>query len=68
MKTRIALGAGLLLTLGTAVAGTLMYGNDETSATGSSVVTATADVTPEMIAMLKATASSTDYVAPKAPI
>jgi hypothetical protein len=100
MKTRIALGAGLLLTLGTAVAGTIFYGqsgqaqSDEYGAshyhgqyrTGaqyhSSQPVRSAEVeqsvaapasdpsqpTPEMIAMWKATAASTDYISPKAPI
>ena len=78
-KRRIALGAAMLLTLGTAVAGTFLYGHEQaamvepqitlpsdtsTSAPGSSVST----VTPEQIAMWKATAASTDYEAPKAPI
>lgn len=83
MKKRIALGAAMLLTLGTAVAGTILYGHDQaarveqmaeqqitlpsdtvSSEQGSTV----SSVTPEQIAMWKATAASTDYEAPKAPI
>ena len=78
-KRRIALGAAMLLTLGTAVAGTFLYGHEQaapveqqitlpsdtvSSASGSSA----SAVTPEQIAMWKATAASTDYEAPKAPI
>jgi hypothetical protein len=82
MKKRIALGAAMLLTLGTAVAGSFLYGHEQAAMeqlaeheitlpsdtlpaeNGSSKQT----VTPEMIAMWKATAASTDYEAPKAPI
>ncbi|GFE90343.1 hypothetical protein [Steroidobacter agaridevorans] len=79
-KRRIALGAAMLLTLGTAVASTFLYGHEQaamveqqqitlpsdtlTSEQGSSVST----VTPEQIAMWKATAASTDYEGLKAPI
>lgn len=73
MKTRIALGASLLLTLGTAVAGTFFYGHQPVGVTAQ--ITLPSDhepsaqqVTPEMIAMWKATASSTNYEALKAPI
>ena len=69
MKTRIALGAGLLLTIGSAVAGTLMYeqGRVEPSV---HVVTPVAqqEVTPQMVAMWKATTTPSDYVAPRVPI
>lgn len=73
MKKRIALGFGLLLTLGTAVGSTFIYGHDAAEETVQ--ITLPSDheptrqeVTPEMIAMWKATAASTDYEAPKAPI
>ena len=71
MQTRIALGAGLLLTLGTAVAGSLIYGQDPSSQTLDSyqpMSQVEPEVTPEMIAMWKATAASSDYIAPKVPI
>jgi len=68
MKKRIAIGfVALLLTLGTAVAGTLIYGHSQNSALESDSPAA-AQVTPETIAMWKATASSRDYIAPKVPI
>jgi hypothetical protein len=71
MKKHSLVGTCLLLTLGTAVAGTLMYGND-TSATIDSYAPATsvAQEQPSLatIEMWKATASSSDYLAPKAPI
>ena len=72
MKTRIVLGAGLLLTLSTAVAGTLMYG--KTAAQTEAVVmpttiTAETPVTPEMLVMWSAQSDrDDDYIAPKAPI
>lgn len=82
MKKRIALGATLLLTLGSAVAGTYLYGHEQTGTARvdeQQQITLPSDklssengpapsVTPEMIAMWKATAASTDYEAPKAPI
>lgn len=72
MKTRIAFGAGLLLTLGTAVAGTFIYGKGQSQNSiepyQPAVTVDSQDVTPEMIAMWKATAVSTDYIAPKVPI
>lgn len=72
MKTRIALlGTGLLLTIGTAVAGSLLYGQGQSAATSSYEPVAAPvaqQVTPEMIAMWKVTAASSDYVAPRIPI
>lgn len=83
MKKRIALGATLLLTLGTAVAGTILYGHEQAGAKqvddeqsialpsdtrSSQNESAEQSVTPEMIAMWKASAASTDYESPKAPI
>lgn len=72
MKTRIAVGATLLLTLGSAVAGSLIYGQGRSAAATHEPVAAAAaaqeQVTPEMIAMWKATAASSDYVAPRVPI
>lgn len=83
MKKRIALGGAMLLTLGTAVAGTFLYGHEQAAAmerVAEQKITLPSDallsehgsssqtVTPEMIAMWKATAASTDYEATKAPI
>ena len=75
MTKRIALGAALLLTLGTAVAsGTFFYGHEPVAETAVQITLpsdhepVSHEVTPEMIAMWKATAASTDYEAPKAPI
>ncbi|HWK73194.1 MAG TPA: hypothetical protein VNQ81_02915 [Povalibacter sp.] len=70
MKTRIAIGAALLLTIGTAVAGSLIYGQGRTTAPVDMTVPAAhpQQVTPEVIAMWKATASSSDYAAPRIPI
>jgi hypothetical protein len=71
MNIRIALATSLLLTVGTAVAGSFMYGHGKPAATEVSSAASTSamgPVTPEMIAMWRATASSDDYIAPKAPI
>ena len=72
MKTRIAVGCGLLLTLGTAMAGTWIYGQgkNDTAAKDEIVVAElrSQEVTPEMIALWKATATSTDYIAPRVPL
>ncbi|HWK51606.1 MAG TPA: hypothetical protein VNR40_17040 [Steroidobacter sp.] len=77
MKKRIAVGAAMLLTLGTAVAGSFLYGHEQASlgqmaeqqiTLPSDHLPAAQTVTPEMIAMWKATAASTDYETSKAPI
>jgi hypothetical protein len=74
MKKRMALGAALLLTLGTAAAaGSFLYGN--ASETQTMQITLPSDsrpmaqqVTPETIAMWKASAASVDSDSLKAPI
>lgn len=69
MKTRIALGATLLLTIGSAVAGSIIYAQQDRADASQDVTGPTqAEVTPEMIAMWKSTAASTDYVMPRRPI
>ena len=72
MKTRIVVGAGLLLTLSTAVAGTLMFGSSvaQTEAVAiPSNVTAETPMTPEMLAMWSSQPDrDDDYIAPKVPI
>jgi hypothetical protein len=67
MKKHILVGTSLLLTLGTAVAGTLMYGQGSGTAVEPSSA-AFDQPSPATIEMWKATASSSDYIAPKAPI
>ena len=73
MKTRIAVGTGLLLTIGSAVAGSLLYGQvlPEVSSYEPVAVAAPAaerHATPEMIAQWKADAASSGYIAPRVPI
>lgn len=72
MNIRILLGTGLLLTVGTAVAGTLIYGQGSSASTAelpAITLSATSTVTPEVIAAWAATDSSDDdYIAPKVPI
>lgn len=74
-KRRIAVGAALLLTLGTAVASTFLYGHEHSAPVEQQITlpsdtmsSGAASVTPEQIAMWKATAASTDYEGLKAPI
>jgi hypothetical protein len=72
MKTRIVIGAGLLLTLSTAVAGTLMYGSTVAQTeqiAAPAIITAETPVTPAVLAMWSAqTDRDDDYIAPKVPI
>jgi hypothetical protein len=71
MKTHIAIGSLLLLTLGSAAAGTYLYGqgqSEQSTPYFSEPVADSQAVTPEMMAMWKMSASSTHYIAPKAPI
>jgi len=71
MKKHILVGTTLLLTVCTAVAGTFMYGQGSSAAVDSyTPVSSVAEEQPsaQTIAMWKETASSSDYLAPKAPI
>ena len=70
MKTRIVVGATLLLTLGSAVAGSMLYGQEQASVkVEESEASATSErVTPAMIAEWKAKSTTGDYVAPRVPI
>jgi hypothetical protein len=71
VNIRILIGTGLLLTVGTAVAGTLLYGQGtppSADAVGPAAISAASEATPEMIAMWAASDSYDDYVAPKVPI
>jgi hypothetical protein len=73
MKTKLTIGAAMLLTLGSALAGGLMLQKDgsgrivESTPIDGSVVDAR-EVTPEMIARWKATAATSDYSPPMLPI
>ncbi|HEX7114772.1 MAG TPA: hypothetical protein VF193_06540 [Steroidobacter sp.] len=75
MKKHVALGAAMLLTLGTAVASTLIYGSEQVQRRHAiethenKVATAEGlEASPDMIAIWKATAVSVEYIAPKVPI
>lgn len=71
MKKHILIGTSMLLTLGTAVAGSFVYGRaaDSTLKTYEPAMSRIAqEPTPTTIAMWKTTAASADYTAPKAPI
>jgi hypothetical protein len=68
MKIRVLVAVGSLLTIGTAVAGSFMYGHGAVSVASSSEPTASIVVTESLMADWKASAVSTDYVAPKAPL
>jgi hypothetical protein len=72
MKTKIAIGTVMLLSLGTALAGTFIY-TKEKSAGGALEFApiesqSLDDLTPETIAKWKATAATTDYSPPMLPI
>ncbi|MFL6578632.1 MAG: hypothetical protein ACJ8MR_18550 [Povalibacter sp.] len=69
MKTRIAVGATLLLTLGSAVAGSMLYGQGQERAKAVAPVTSAPSerVTPAMIDQWKQSSRS-DYIAPRVPI
>ena len=68
MKKHILLGTTLLLTVCTAVAGTFMYGQGAAGDSYESAGSVAQEPSPQTIEMWKATASSSDYIAPKAPI
>ena len=72
MKTRITVGAAMLLTLGSALAGGLIFQPERSSPANEFAPVATNDdshsVTPEMIAKWKATAATADYTPPMLPI
>jgi hypothetical protein len=72
MKTKITVGAAMLLTLGSALAGGLIYKQDKSIETNvyepSSVSVDSREVTPEMILKWKATAATSDYSPPMLPI
>jgi len=69
-RKHIVLGAGLALTLGTAVAS--IYGRQQAESVLLSerdIATApSSQLSPEDLAILKATAVFTDYMAPKLPL
>ena len=73
MKTRITIGAVMLLSLGSALAGSMMYSKGEPAGVfeelnPSAVSVDALDVTPEMIAKWKATAATTEYSPPMLPM
>ncbi|HEY6640692.1 hypothetical protein [Povalibacter sp.] len=69
MKTRIAfVGTGMLLTLGSAVAGSVMFAQGKGDVAAPVAVVAQQTVSAETIAMWKATSASTDYIAPRVPL
>ena len=72
MKIKITVGAAMLLSLGSALAGGIMFPK-EGSSVSSEIVPVTAsvaarEVTPEMLAKWKATAATADYSPPMLPI
>jgi hypothetical protein len=72
MKKRIAFGCVLLLTLGSAVAGTFLYGQSATDSPPSGLTTQHApsveQPTADTIAAWKANALASTYLYPKVPI
>jgi hypothetical protein len=65
---RFAFTLTMIMTLGTAVGATLVYGDRTSTDEVTSSLHTGALPTPEEIAAWKATATSTDYIAPKAPL
>lgn len=73
MKTRIMIGTAMLLSLGSAVAGGMIYAKDKSgsaiSELGVSPVAVEAyELTPETIAKWRATSATADYSPPMLPI
>jgi hypothetical protein len=69
MNMRIALGAALLLALGSAVGSAAVNTHTDVANTGDTVrASSAADVTPETLAMWKAPAATADYTPPRLPI
>ncbi len=72
MKIKITIGAAMLLTLGSALAGGIMLNKNASESAGefapASISADTQEVTPEMIARWKATAATADYSPPMLPI
>jgi hypothetical protein len=73
MRFKITVGAAMLLTLGSALAGGLMLNKESRHAVDSAPIAAadsvdTQEVTPEMIARWRATAVTSDYSPPMLPI
>jgi hypothetical protein len=72
MNKRIALGAALILAIGSAAAGsTFVNGSGSTDQVAGSqdpLSVAAADVTPEMLAKWQVTAESSDNSLPRLPI
>jgi hypothetical protein len=63
-----ALTGLIIMSLGTALGATLVYGQRVNTPDTRSPVQSTAIPTPEQIAAWKATASISDYLPPKAPL
>jgi hypothetical protein len=72
MKTKITVGAALLLSLGSALAGGMIYQKDKSPGTAEFEPAAMSveggELTPELIAKWKATAATVDYSPPMLPI
>ena len=71
MKMKLTVGAAMLLTLGSALAGGLILQKDTHRASSSftpSIPEGTNEVTPEMIAKWTVTAATADHSPPMLPI
>ena len=72
MKIRITVGTAMLLTLGSALAGGIIYTKekspDSQQLEPATIAVGASDVTPEMIAKWKATSTTLDYSPPMLPI
>lgn len=69
MKTRIAvIGTAMLLSLGSAVAGSVIFAQGKSDVVASSATIAQQEPSAETIAMWKATSSTSGYIAPRVPL
>jgi hypothetical protein len=71
MKTRIFVGAALLLTLGSALGGSMIHSNKSVTVPAfesGAVAVEARELTPEMIAKWKATSATAHYSPPMLPI
>jgi hypothetical protein len=72
MKTRIIVGAAMLLSLGSALAGGMIYQKEKSTSADEYEPAASAvgadEITPELIAKWKATSATADYSPPMLPI
>lgn len=73
MKTKITIGTAMLLTLGSALAGGMIYSKEKPASSAqefeaTAVSIEAGELTPEVIAKWKASSATADYSPPMLPI